>query len=125
LNKKENIMRNFRTLKIWQNAMNLVTEVYTIIESFPKHEKYGLSSQVTRSAVSIPSNIAEGCRGSNKELAQFLNISLGSSFELETQLEISKNIGFLNEEKFNSIVENINRLQKQINAYRSFIKNQH
>ena len=75
-----------------------------------------------RSATSIPSNIAEGCRGSNKELVHFLNISLGSSFELETQLILVKRLYSENEIKINLLIEQLNILQKRLNAYRTFIK---
>lgn len=104
--------------------MTLVSRVYKLLEDFPIQEKYRISSQISRSVISIPSNIAEGCRGSNKELVQFLNIALGSSFELETQVEIAKNIGFINETKFETIIKEINTLQKQINAFRTHIKSQ-
>ena len=115
-------MRNFRTLEIWKDSMQIVTEVYRLVEQFPSSEKFGLISQISRSAVSIPSNIAEGCRGSDKELIQFLNIALGSSFELETQLEISHNIKYLGKEDFELSRDKINILQKRINAFRSSIK---
>ena len=73
---------------------SLVKKIYAITESFPNNEKFGLVSQITRCATSIPSNIAEGCsRSSQKDFSRFLQISLGSSFELETQIEIAKEIG--------------------------------
>ena len=77
---------------------------------------------MSRSAVSIPSNIAEGCRGSNKELNQFLNIALGSSFELETQIEISKNLGYIDQIQYDELITKINTLQRRINAFRSSVK---
>jgi four helix bundle protein len=86
-------MRNFRDLEIWKEAMSITTVVYILTKSFPKEELYGLSSQLRRAAVSVPSNIAEGCRGSNKELKQYINIAMGSSFEIETQLMIAQNLG--------------------------------
>ncbi|MFC6996213.1 four helix bundle protein [Rufibacter roseus] len=80
-------MHNFKELKIWQEAMTLAKKVFELSASFPANEKYGLTSQINRSAVSVPSNIAEGAgRGSDKEFIQFLNIARGSAFELETQL---------------------------------------
>ncbi|KAA3614618.1 MAG: four helix bundle protein [Calditrichaeota bacterium] len=82
-------MTNFRNLKIWQRGMKLVTTVYNLASHLPKDERYALRSQITRSAVSIPSNIAEGCsRNSRKDFVRFLEIALGSAFELETQLLI-------------------------------------
>ncbi len=80
-------MRDFRTLNIWQGGIAIVKQVYRLAESLPVEEKYGLRSQICRSAVSIPSNIAEGCsRSSQIDFKRFLEIALGSSFELETQL---------------------------------------
>lgn len=80
-------MRNFKNLTVWQKGMNLVKEVYFLGKYLPNNEKFGLYSQMTRAAVSIPSNIAEGCgRQSDKEFKRFLEIALGSAYELETQL---------------------------------------
>ena len=88
-------MNYFKELKVWQKAIDLVTEIYTKSQEFPKEELYGLTSQIRRSAVSIPSNIAKGCgRKTNKDFANFLGISLGSAFELETQLIIAKKFKF-------------------------------
>jgi len=84
-------MHNFKELKVWKAGIEICKTIFVLTRSFPGEEKFGLISQMTRSAVSIPSNIAEGCgRKSNKELHQFLNIALGSSFELETQIIIAK-----------------------------------
>lgn len=85
-------MHNFQELRVWQEAMNLVVEVYRITRQFPPEEKYGLTSQLRKSAVSIPSNIAEGAgRNTNNEFYHFLGISNGSSCELQTQLLVAKN----------------------------------
>ncbi|MBO6087431.1 four helix bundle protein [bacterium] len=85
-------------LEVWNRSMELVTNIYLITKDFPKEELYGLVSQMRRCAVSIPSNIAEGCsRFSDKETLKFLNIALGSISELETQVIISKNIGYIND----------------------------
>ena len=82
-------MRNFRNLNIWQQGIELVTYVYEVAAQLPKEEKYGIASQICRASVSIPSNIAEGCsRNSDIEYKRFLEIALGSAFELETQLVI-------------------------------------
>ena len=80
-------MRNFRKLNIWNESIHIVTIVYELIKKLPDSEKLGLYSQLFRAAVSIPSNIAEGCaKDSQKDFARFLKISLGSSFEVETQI---------------------------------------
>lgn len=108
-------MNYFKELKVWQKTMELVTEVYQITNSFLKEEQYGIISQIRRCSVSIPSNIAEGCgRKSNKEFNNFLGIALGSCFELETQLLISKNIGFINKSQFVSLESEIQHIQNMI-----------
>ena len=97
-------MRNHKDLIVWQKSMALVKELYQISHSFPKEEIYGITSQMRRAAVSIPSNIAEGYgRGHEKELIQFLYIALGSASELETQLIICKEIAYLTEEEFDRL----------------------
>lgn len=94
-------MRNHKDLIVWQKSMMLVTRLYQATQSFPKDEIYGITSQMRRAAVSIPSNIAEGYgRGYDKELIHFLYVSLGSASELETQLIISKDINYLSLENF-------------------------
>lgn len=115
-------MRNFRELEIWKEAIDLVTTIYSFTNLLPIEEKFGLVSQMNRSAVSIASNIAEGCRGTNKELIHFLNLALGSSFELETQLEITKRVGFIETGSIIEIIEELNLLQKRINAFRKTVK---
>lgn len=105
-------MHNLKELKIWHKAMELTAEVYRLTADFPKEEKYGLTSQIRRAAVSIPSNIAEGAgRNSNKEFVQFLAISNGSSFELQTQLLLSKNFNLVNGQ-LEPILDQIDQIQK-------------
>ena len=108
-------MNYFKELKDWQKAIELVTNTYLKTQSFPKEEIYGLTSQIRRCAVSIPSNIAEGC-GSNtpKDFNNFLGISLGSAFEFETQLIICKNLGFIKVEDFNYLESEIQHIQNMI-----------
>jgi four helix bundle protein len=91
---------SYRDLNVWQNGMDLVEDVYKITANFPKEEKYGLTSQLSRCSVSIPSNIAEGfMRKSTKEYIQFLYISLGSLGELDTQMEIAVRLSFIEIQK--------------------------
>lgn len=105
-------MHNLKELKIWHKAVELATDVYRLTADFPKEEKYGLISQIRRSAVSISSNIAEGAgRNSEKEFSHFLGISNGSSYELQTQLIISRNLGIVNSE-LESILDQIDQIQK-------------
>jgi len=104
--------------------MELVDNVYTYAEAFPKTEKYGLSSQITRSAVSIPSNIAEGAsRNSEKDFARFLEIALGSAFELETQLIIASKREYVSQESLEQTVNKLSSLQKRIYGLRRKITN--
>ena len=94
-------MRNYRDLVVWQKAMGMVTGAYQLTKEFPKEEMYGLTSQLRRSAVSVPSNIAEGYgRKSTQDYLRFLNIANGSLFELQTLLEISRNLEYIPEDSF-------------------------
>ena len=116
-------MSNFRNLIIWQKAMNLVTKTYNTTKEFPKEEIFGLTSQIRRCSISIPSNIAEGHgRESNKEYLRFLNISISSLFELQTQLEIAKNIEYLTEDKFNNLYEDSREIERMLVSFISKIK---
>lgn len=112
-------MHNFRELKIWQESMDLAKKVFTITRNFPEQEKYGLISQMNRRAVSIPSNIAEGSgRGSKKEVAQFLNIAVGSCYELETQVTLAKSLEYILAEDFNNYQERLVKLQRMIIGFK-------
>lgn len=116
-------MKTFRDLLIWQKAMNLVTNTYQITEKFPKEELFGLTSQIRRSAISLPSNIAEGYgRDSNKELLRFINIAIGSLFEFQTQIEIAKNINYLNENEFKNLYEETRELEAMIISFSKRLK---
>ncbi|MCT4140119.1 four helix bundle protein [Elizabethkingia anophelis] len=100
-------IKSHKDLKVWQESMDFVTDIYELVQNFPAEEKYNLTSQIKRSSVSIPSNIAEGAgRKSNLEFIQFLNIASGSLSELETQLEIAIRLKFIteNEELFKKII---------------------
>jgi four helix bundle protein len=99
---------NFSGLKIWQLARQLVKQVYLITQNYPREELFGLSSQMRRAAVSIPSNIAEGCgRGTDKQLAHFIDIAIGSSCELETQIYLSLDLGYITEEQYQGLNEEL------------------
>ena len=116
-------MKTFRDLFIWHKAMTLVTNTYQITEKFPKEELFGLTSQIRRSAISIPSNIVEGFgRDSNKEFSRFINIAISSLFEFQTQIEIAKNINYLNEYEFKSIYEETRELEAMIISFSKKLK---
>jgi four helix bundle protein len=111
-------MRNFKQLLIWQKGFQIAVKTFRFTSSFPKEEKFGLSSQLTRAAVSIPSNIAEGSsRTSSKDYNRFLEMSLGSSFEAETQLLIAEAINYGEKEKRNELLKEIDEEQKMIMSF--------
>ena len=117
-------MRNFRKLEVWNLSMDLCTEVYQFTKSFPKEELYGLVSQIRRCSVSTPSNIAEGSsRDSEKDFARFLQIALGSAFELESQIEISMRNSFITKVQYGSTIEKLNIIQAKLNKFHSTVKN--
>ncbi len=107
-----------KNLDVWKISMELVQRVYKVTTAFPKHEIYGLTSQIRRAAVSVPSNIAEGAaRQTKKELANFLHIAQGSLSELDTQLDISLNLGYLVLEDRNRVDELLLRIDKMLTAF--------
>jgi len=108
-------MHNFKELKVWQKAVNFAVRIYQVTVSFPSEEKFGLTSQLRRASVSIPSNIAEGsARTSKKAFANSLEISLGESFEIETQMEIAKRIGLLPEDQMSELNVDLSEIQKML-----------
>ncbi|MCZ6674295.1 MAG: four helix bundle protein [Verrucomicrobia bacterium] len=112
-------VRDYKELKVWQRSFELTKEIYLITKRFPEDEKYGLTSQIRRAAVSVPSNIAEGAnRGSTKEFIRFLYIAIGSSAELESQLLLVEELGFLNK----SICESKEKLQEVIKMLHGLIR---
>lgn len=117
-------MANHKELKVWQASVDLVTDIYSLSNLFPKDDLYGLTSQMRRAALSIPSNIAEGCgRNHDKELIQFLYIALGSYSELETQIIVAKNIGYIKELDFNQLTEKLAEVGKLLVGFINSIKN--
>lgn len=117
-------MHNFRNLQIWIDAIEIADTTYTITDNFPHTELYGLSSQMQRAAVSIASNIAEGAgRDSDKDFAHFLNIALGSAYELETQLVIAYRRQFITEEQFYTTKAHLESLQKRILSFKIKLEN--
>lgn len=110
-------MQDFKKLNIWNDSMILVKSIYEIIALLPENEKFGLRSQMCRAAVSIPSNIAEGCsRNSQKDFKRFLEIALGSAFELETQILILIQIEIVQNKDCMVILDLLTKIQKQINS---------
>ena len=116
-------MINFREIEFWKRSRQLAIDIYAATKDFPRNEQYGLTSQIRRCAVSIPSNIAEGSsRSSKKDFARFLEISIGSAHELETQIDIAHNVSYLDGESYERINKEINEILKMTSSYRSRIK---
>ena len=114
---KTNQVKTYRDLFVWQKSMLLVTEIYKISKSFPKDETYGLVSQMRRCAISIPSNIAEGYgRKSTSDYVRFLRIAAGSLYELQTQMEISLNLGYLKRNKFGELYESGREIERMLSS---------
>jgi four helix bundle protein len=117
------LKHNFKNLKVWQKAVELAVLVYEVTKSFPSEEKFGITSQMRRSSVSTSSNIAEGsARNSSKAFCNCLDISLGESFELETQLIIAFRTGILPEEKFSLLSLEIAELQKMVIGFKNTVE---
>ncbi len=116
-------MHNFKNLKIWQMGIDLVTEIYLLTNSYPKNEVFGLTSQARRAAVSIPLNISEGsAKSSNKDFARFLEMSIGSSNELETLLIIARNLAFIDDKTLSEYQQKITDLRKMIFKFKESLE---
>ena len=110
-----------KDLEVWKLSMDLVIKIYKITKSFPENEKFALTNQICRAAVSIPSNIAEGCgRGTDKDTLRFLDIALGSSAELETQLLIAETLNYANMQE---ILANLDKINALIYGLKKYLKN--
>ena len=109
--------RNFRNYKVWQDAVAYASKVYQVTSEMPWFEKKGLCDQLQRAVVSISSNIAEGsARPSDADFAHFLDTALGSAYEVETQLLIAKNVGYVNLECYSSLTNELDEIERQING---------
>lgn len=115
-------MINFREIEFWKRSRQLAINIYIVTQKFPQSEIYGLTSQIRRSAVSIPSNIAEGAsRSSKKDFSRFLEISIGSAHELETQIDIAHAVSFLDQIEFDKLHKEIVEIVKMLSKYKSRI----
>lgn len=119
--------RNFRNYKVWRDAVDYASKVYNVTAGMPWFEKKGLCDQLQRAVVSIGSNIAEGsARSSNADFAHFLDFSLGSAFEVETQLLIAKNVGYFDNDNleinFQELMDRIHSIERQINGLLTSIR---
>ncbi len=110
---------NFAKLSVWKESRLFVKNIYSISAKFPDNEKFGLTSQIRRAAVSIPSNISEGCgRGTNRQLAHFLDIAIGSSCEVETQLYLAFDLYFISEIELNQLVAAVTEIRRMILGFK-------
>lgn len=117
-------MRDFRKYDIWNESIDFSTNIYKITSTFPKYEIYGLCDQLQRASVSISSNIAEGCsRSSEKEFAHFLEMSIGSAFEVESQLLIAKKLGYIDEEQYDCMIATLSSIERQIHSLMIKLRN--
>ncbi|MFN3753928.1 four helix bundle protein [Flavobacterium sp.] len=113
---------NYKNLKIWQLGIEIANDISDILLEFPKHERYDLSSQLSRCSVSIASNIAEGSSRTDKSFSHFIDISLGSSFELITQLIVAKHRKYINEIIFNQLETKIEEFQRMTMSFQNGLK---
>jgi four helix bundle protein len=108
-------MKDFRQLKVWEKSHLLALAVYKITKEFPKEELYGLTSQIRRASMSIPTNIAEGCgRNTDKEFARFLQIAMGSASETEYQLILARDLEFLSKEKYEKLHNDVEEIKRML-----------
>lgn len=115
--RNNNTIKTYRDLKVWQRSMQVVTEVYRFTKSFPSDEQYGLTNQIRRSAISVPSNMAEGYgRGTTGDYVRFLRISVGSLYELQTQWQIAQNLGYITKRDFVSIYDETRNIERMLSA---------
>ena len=116
------LRHNYKNLKIWKLAMDIAESVFEVLDNFPSDEKFGLNSQISRASISMPSNIAEGSSRTTKSFIHFLDISLGSSFELETQFLIALKRNYLKEKEYNQINSKIEEFQKMTVGFQRKLK---
>jgi four helix bundle protein len=114
---------NYKNLKIWKLGLETANIISDILQGSPKHEKFDLSSQISRCSISIPNNIAEGSTRTDKSFSHFINIALGSSFELSTQLLIAYHRKYINQEKLTFIEGKIIKFQKMTMGFQKQLKN--
>ena len=117
-------VETYRDLDVWKQTKDLVTEIYRITKAFPKDEQFGLTNQLRRAAVSIPSNIAEGCgRNHFKDSIQFFFVSRGSLYEIETQIIIAFDLGYLTESEQTNIINKIKSCKRLLNGFINYFQN--
>ncbi|TWT93670.1 four helix bundle protein [Neorhodopirellula pilleata] len=118
-------MKNFRELRVWEKSHEFVLALYSCTRQFPSEERYGLTSQIRRAAVSVPSNIAEGCgRSGDNELARFCDIAMGSASETEYQLLLAKDLGYLDHQTYQTLESQLISVRRMLNSFIRTLRNQ-
>jgi four helix bundle protein len=116
-------MQDFTKLAVWQKAHSFTVNLYQITANFPSQERYGLTNQIRRASVSVESNISEGCgRNGDKEFSRFLDIAQGSAYEVKCQILISRDLGYIDLDKAQLLIDKINEISKMINSLNQTIK---
>lgn len=116
-------MHRFKDLEIWKMSRAFCSDIYEITSSFPDTEKFGITNQLRRASISVPSNIAEGCsRKSNKDFSRFLEIAIGSIYEIETQLLISNDLKFIPSDRLEMLLHDLNSILKMTSKFKSTLK---
>lgn len=111
-------MQDFKKLKVWEKSHHLALEIYQVTAAFPKEEMFGLTSQMRRSAASVPTNIAEGCgRGGNAELARFIQIAMGSASELEYQIILARDLNFISTNSYSTLAPAVEEIKRMLTAF--------
>ena len=116
-------MHDFKKLKVWEKSIDLVVSIYKLTEEFPKHEKYGLISQIQRASVSITCNISEGCgKGTKKDFKRFINIAIGSANEVENLLIISNRLKYMSEVVYGNLSDRISEIKRMLKSLRKTLQ---
>ena len=116
-------MRDFKKIQVWERSHHLVLRIYRLTSDFPKDELYGLTNQMRRAATSIPSNIAEGCgRNSQVELARFVHIAGGSASELEYQLLLANELGYISESNYSELDKEVNEIKRMLHGFEKAVR---
>ncbi len=113
---------NFEKLEVYQDGIEFANKVYNITKPFPRNEIFGITNQIRRASISIPSNIAEGSSRGKKEFIHFLNIALGSTYECVPLLEISKRQEYITTKMFNELIEDLHKISAKINALKNSLR---
>ncbi|MBN2296339.1 MAG: four helix bundle protein [Pirellulales bacterium] len=117
------MVQDFRKVKVWEKAHELTLGIYRATTSFPDNERYGIVSQIRRACASIPTNIAEGCgRSSQNDLARFIDIATGSANEVDYQLQLAMDLGYLGETHYISLTEKVEEVRRMLTAFNKTVR---